>query len=709
MIEKKSMVINQPVNLLNLDKYKYLTNKPWLIRIMYFVAVCSWLLAIYGLLGFLSLSLWNLVVFGPLVLIIGYYRLAGYLILSQYPGFSKTKHLQKVKNYWDKHSNKHPSVDVFLPICGEDLDLIEETWKCVKLINYDNFNVYVLDDGGDARAQALSEEYGFKYLSRPNRGEYKKAGNLKYAYDRSHGEFVLILDADFIPHPDVIRETVPYMEDEQVGILQTPQYFRPSKTTGKISPIEFGAAVVVEEFYRITQVCTSYFKSAMCVGTSALYRRSAINDAGGPPMVTRSEDIRQGLSVMKVGYYVKFIPIILSAGVCPDNPQSYFKQHNRWSTGTVEMITAKDFWSTPMNFIQRVIYVQGPLYYLCEVLGLFLTFQLYTMLFFFPDKINFQYSLLFLPHIFMLFVVFPLSRQQWSWPKVTITASVQIFTYLITYVTVLSRKLMEWQPTNQVSLQFDGNYIKMVWANVAYFSVSLFLVITAFLLNFAYFTESVLVIVFWLAFNLFQNALSMGYNLFFIYRTKIQQLHKNLISLSEFHFWRWRLAGVVGSLSFLLLGAVSVVALSNNTPLRAVAARVAGISENRAKQEDPTPIPSILPIASVQAEADQPQTQTETPFEEPSYALIVQNGDSMSMLTRKIIRKYEAQNKKELSREKRLYVETQIIQEKGNRNLQIGEIYIVEKSMLQKYTDQSDQLSPAELRQWREFSKQVTD
>ena len=68
---------------------------------------------------------------------------------------------------------------------------------------------------------------GFAYATRPNRGWFKKSGNLWFGYQVSYGDYILLLDADFAPRHDLLDETLPYMEAyPDTGIVQTPQYFR---------------------------------------------------------------------------------------------------------------------------------------------------------------------------------------------------------------------------------------------------------------------------------------------------------------------------------------------------------------------------------------------------------------------------------------------------------------------------------------------------
>lgn len=89
-------------------------------------------------------------------------------------------------------------------------------------------------------------------VRRPNRPELKKAGNLRYAFAHTTGETIVILDADFCPRPDFLRETLPYFLDSTIGIVQTPQFFRYREEQ---SWVEKGAGVTQEFFYRLVQVC----------------------------------------------------------------------------------------------------------------------------------------------------------------------------------------------------------------------------------------------------------------------------------------------------------------------------------------------------------------------------------------------------------------------------------------------------------------------
>ena len=65
----------------------------------------------------------------------------------------------------------------------------------------------------------LANEFDFNYIVRPNRPELKKAGNLRYAFSITTGDFIVIFDADFCPREDFLNEVIPYFKDEKIAII----------------------------------------------------------------------------------------------------------------------------------------------------------------------------------------------------------------------------------------------------------------------------------------------------------------------------------------------------------------------------------------------------------------------------------------------------------------------------------------------------------
>ena len=114
-------------------------------------------------------------------------------------GFDLAAHQARIQTW---HPLRYPSVDVYLPICGEPIEVLRNTWSAVSelVASYKGVaQAYILDDGPSDEARSVSESFGFCYIRRPDLRAYKKSGNLRYAFARTKGEYVVIFDADFAP------------------------------------------------------------------------------------------------------------------------------------------------------------------------------------------------------------------------------------------------------------------------------------------------------------------------------------------------------------------------------------------------------------------------------------------------------------------------------------------------------------------------------
>ena len=102
--------------------------------------------------------------------------------------------------------------------------------------------------------------------------------------------------------------------------------------------VENAAGAIQEVFYRSVQVARDRFGAAICVGTSAVYRRAALAAEGGPTLIPYAEDVHTGLDVRRAGWSVVYLPVVLSVGICPDNLDAFVRQQYRWCTGNVGVV-----------------------------------------------------------------------------------------------------------------------------------------------------------------------------------------------------------------------------------------------------------------------------------------------------------------------------------------------------------------------------------
>jgi cellulose synthase (UDP-forming) len=361
------------------------------------------------------------------------------------PGFDLAQHRSKVARWWPPD---YPSVDVFLPICGEPMEVLRNTWKGVfELVHAypGDARVYVLDDGPSDEARRVAPTFGFTYVRRPQLRYHKKAGNLNYAFEHTDGEHVVIFDADFRPRRDFLTELLPYMDDPDIGLVQSPQFFRVDKNQ---TWVEQAAGASLEVFYRAVQVSRDRFGSALCVGSNAVYRRAALAGEGGFTQIPYAEDSHTGLDMRYHGYQLKYLPIVLAAGVCPADIDSFMKQQYRWCCGATSLVWSRHMWDVPMPFRSRLPYVAGWLWnFLTGLRTIIAPLFPITLLTLLPGEIELHNALLLVPVVINGMILYPLWHNSryppGMWPLAVATGWAQVLA-LWDYA---RGRVMSWQPS----------------------------------------------------------------------------------------------------------------------------------------------------------------------------------------------------------------------------------------------------------------------
>ena len=281
---------------------------------------------------------------------------------TQVPEFDGAAHRQRLRT----GGKPGTSVDIFITTCGEDPVVVEHTlWRAASLQHDGPVRVHVLDDKGSAEVEQHAATWGATYLHRPNRGWMKKAGNLHHAYNRSDADFIVVLDADFAVRSDFLRHTLPYFDDETVGIVQTPQFFRVSNDNW----VERGSAAQQEQFYRIGLRARDRRGGAICVGTNAVYRREALEARGGMALLEHSEDLFTGMKVLDAGYRVTYLPMVLAAGSAPSTTKALASQQYRWARGNFALAGTPLFKRLRLSPMQRLSIWDGWIFYVTSALS----------------------------------------------------------------------------------------------------------------------------------------------------------------------------------------------------------------------------------------------------------------------------------------------------------------------------------------------------
>lgn len=340
-----------------------------------------------------------------------------------------------------------PSVDVFLPTCGEPLEILVNTYEHVAAMTWPGtVSPMVLDDADRPEVAAAAASFGFRYEVRPNRGFMKKAGNLAYGYSVTAGDAIVILDADFVPRPDFLLHLMPYLEDSGVGIVQSPQVF---DSTARMGWLERGAGATQELFYRFIQPSRDAIGAAICVGTSAIYKREALEANGGFAKIDHSEDIYTGLELQDHGYQLKYVPIQVSKGLAPNSIGSFINQQYRWCLGSVSLLTSPRFHKRSMPVKQRMAHWAGFLFYITTAIGALLTeLPGIIALLFFASTIQPWFYLGLLPAIWVKAVMIPLMYRSSIRFEAQRVEMVFGFAHLFAVADALRGKAATWVPTS---------------------------------------------------------------------------------------------------------------------------------------------------------------------------------------------------------------------------------------------------------------------
>jgi cellulose synthase/poly-beta-1,6-N-acetylglucosamine synthase-like glycosyltransferase len=241
-----------------------------------------------------------------------------------------------------------PRVTVQLPIFNERY-VIERLVEAVSRFDYPRelLDIQVLDDSTDETQQVAlacvdrhaAQGVPITYIHRSNREGYK-AGALENGLKTSRGEFVAIFDADFIPEPDFLRRTIPYFLDpaqgQNIGMVQTRWTYlnRDYSLLTQVETILLDGHFVVEHGARSRRGTFFNFN-----GTAGVWRRAAIDSAGGWEHDTLTEDTDLSYRAQLRGWKFLYLPNIECASELPVDMNGFKAQQARWAKGLMQ--TAK--------------------------------------------------------------------------------------------------------------------------------------------------------------------------------------------------------------------------------------------------------------------------------------------------------------------------------------------------------------------------------
>jgi cellulose synthase (UDP-forming) len=252
-----------------------------------------------------------------------------------------------------------PTVDIYVPSYNEDLDIVRPTVLAAMNIDWprDRMNVYILDDGRRPAFRQFAEEVGCGYIIRPdNKGA--KAGNINHALKHTDGEYIAIFDCDHAPTRAFLQLTAGWLvRDRRIAMVQTPHFFYSAdpfeRNLARRRPVPNEGLL----FYGAIQPGNDLWNAAFFCGSCALIRREALEEVGGVPHQTVTEDCHCSFLMQKKGWHTAYIRLPLAAGLATERLSIHMGQRMRWARGMIQILRQEN---TPMarelTIAQRLCY-----------------------------------------------------------------------------------------------------------------------------------------------------------------------------------------------------------------------------------------------------------------------------------------------------------------------------------------------------------------
>lgn len=237
---------------------------------------------------------------------------------------------------------KLPLVSIHIPAYREPPEMLRQTLDSVAQLNWPNFEcVVVINNTPDPALWSAIEDHckllgeRFKFV-RADRLEGFKAGALRLALEHTapEAEIIGVLDADYVVHPDWLKDLVPAFADPAVGLVQAPQDHRDASRT-------LTQVVMNREyagFFDIGMVERNEANAIIVHGTMCLIRREALVSAGGWSSDTIVEDTDLGLSLLERGWRAHYTQTRYGWGLLPCDFAAYKRQRHRWAYGGMQLI-----------------------------------------------------------------------------------------------------------------------------------------------------------------------------------------------------------------------------------------------------------------------------------------------------------------------------------------------------------------------------------
>lgn len=205
----------------------------------------------------------------------------------------------------------------------------------------ERIEIQVLDDSTDDTREIIDASVrawqargvDIQVIRRPDRAGYK-AGALAVGLAQARGDALAVFDADFVPPPDFLAQTLPHLLPG-VGVVQA----RWGHLNASESWLTRAQALALDGYFMIEQTVHARLGCFLTFnGTAGVWRRAAIEAAGGWQGDTLTEDVDLSYRAQMAGWRIVFLPSVVAPAELPATQPAFRRQQFRWAKGTIQVL-----------------------------------------------------------------------------------------------------------------------------------------------------------------------------------------------------------------------------------------------------------------------------------------------------------------------------------------------------------------------------------
>jgi cellulose synthase (UDP-forming) len=281
----------------------------------------------------------------------------------------------------------YPDVDVFIATHNEPLDILYKTVNACTFMDYPDkskVHIYLCDDGNREEVANLASQFGVGYFGLAGNKD-AKSGNLNNALRQTSSPIIATFDADMIPQHTFLMKTVPYFllskfikedgkwrlrKEEEVnekfklGLIQTPQSFY-NPDLFQFNLFAEGNIPNEQDFFsKEVNTMRNSSNAIAYTGSNTVIARKAMEDIGGFPLSTITEDFETSIRIQKAGYITYATDEIQAAGLTTTTIKSMIKQRVRWARGIIQSLqNTNAIFTSKLPLLSRITYLNSFLYW----------------------------------------------------------------------------------------------------------------------------------------------------------------------------------------------------------------------------------------------------------------------------------------------------------------------------------------------------------